>query len=201
MQKISDIAALEVLYGTPSIPAIRKVANQMTPLYRKWIMASKLCVLSTVGPDGTNGSPRGDSGPVVCELDVHTLAMPDWCGNNRLDCLRDIVLDGRVSCMFLIPGANNVIRVNGMGFVTDDADLRAQFDKDGRQPATVIVIKISEIYTQCARALMRAGVWSGVDQSIGLPSMGDILAEMTSGEEGGAPYDDAWGARAVKTMW
>lgn len=201
MRRIEDIAALEALYGTPGAPAVRKVAPQMTPLYREWIMTSKLCVLSTIGPDGTDGSPRGDDGPVVLELNPQTLAMPDWRGNNRLDSLRNIVTDGRVSLMFMVPGSNNVVRVNGLAYLTDDADLRARFEKKGRQPATVIVIEITEIYTQCARALMRAGTWSGIDESCNLPTAGEILAEMTSGEEGGAPYDDAWGARAAKTMW
>lgn len=201
MRRIEDIAALEALYGTPGAPAVRKVARQMTPLYREWIMTSKLCVLSTIGPDGTDGSPRGDDGPVVLELNPQTLAMPDWRGNNRLDSLRNIVTDGRVSLMFMVPGSNNVVRVNGLAYLTDDADLRARFEKKGRQPAMVIVIEITEIYTQCARALMRAGTWSGIDESCNLPTAGEILAEMTSGEEGGAPYDDAWGARAAKTMW
>ncbi|MEW9921061.1 pyridoxamine 5'-phosphate oxidase family protein [Marimonas sp. MJW-29] len=201
MRRIADIERLEALYGTPAAPSLRKVARRMTPMYRRWIMASKLCVLSTVGPEGTDGSPRGDDGPVVVELDPGTLAMPDWRGNNRLDSLRNIVADGRVSLMFMVPGSNNVVRVNGQAYLTDDADLRARFEKKGRQPATVIVIEIGEIYTQCARALMRAGTWSGVDESGGLPSVGDILAEMTEGEEGGAAYDEAWGARAADTMW
>ncbi len=201
MRRISDIPALEALYGVPGAPALRKVARQLTPLYRDWIMASKLCVLSTVGPAGTDGSPRGDDGPVVLELDVKTLAMPDWRGNNRLDSLRNIVADGRVSLMFMVPGSNTVVRVNGTAFLTDDADLRARFEKKSRQPATVIVIEIAEIYTQCARALMRAGTWAGVDESGALPTVGEILAEMTSGEEGGAAYDQDWGPRAAKTMW
>ena len=201
MRKIADIAALEALYGNPGAPALRKVATCLTPLYRQWIMASRFCVLSTVGPEGTDGSPRGDDGPVVLELDAQTLAMPDWRGNNRLDSLRNIVSDGRVSLMFMVPGSNNVVRLNGQAYLTGDADLRARFEKKGRQPATVIVIGIGEIYTQCARALMRARTWAGEDESAGLPSVGEILAEMTDGEEGGAPYDDAWGARAAKTMW
>lgn len=201
MHKITDIAALEALYGQAGAPSLRKVADRLTPLYRKWIMASKLCVLSTVGAEGTDASPRGDDGPVVTELDEFTLAMPDWRGNNRLDSLRNIVTDGRVSLMFVVPGSNNVVRINGTAFLTDDADLRARFEKKGRQPATVIVIQIAEVYTQCARALMRAGTWAGVDESTGLPTVGEILAEMTSGEEGGAPYDAAWGARAKDTMW
>ena len=201
MRRIEDTAALEALYGVPGAPALRKVADRLTPLYRDWIMASRFCVLSTVGPQGTDGSPRGDDGPVVLELDPQTLAMPDWRGNNRLDSLRNIVADGRVSLMFMVPGSTNVVRVNGRAFLTDDSDLRARFEKAGRQPATVIVIEIAEVYTQCARAVMRAGLWSGRDESAGLPTVGAILAEMTQGEEGGAPYDATWGARAEKTMW
>jgi PPOX class probable FMN-dependent enzyme len=200
MQFIDDIASLEALYGEPGAPALRKVAGRMTPLYRKWIMASRLCVLTTVGPDGTDGSPRGDDGPVVLELDPGTLALPDWRGNNRLDSLRNIVTDGRVSLLFVVPGSTSVVRVNGRAQLTDDADLRARFEKAGRQPATVIVIAIREVYSQCARALMRADLWAR-DDSAGLPSIGDILAEMTDGEEGGADYDRTWGARAARTMW
>ncbi|WP_299028322.1 pyridoxamine 5'-phosphate oxidase family protein [uncultured Sulfitobacter sp.] len=201
MKRIENIAALEALYGTPGAASLRKVADHLTPLYAKWIMASRLCVLSTVGPAGTDGSPRGDDGPVVMPLDAKRLALPDWRGNQRLDTLRNIVEDGRVSCMFIVPGSNNVVRVNGTAWLTDDADLRAQFDKRGRQPATVIIIEIAEVYSQCARALMRAKTWSGVDESEGLPSMGEILAEVSGGAEGGADYDAAWAPRAAKTMW
>lgn len=201
MNKIGDIETLESLYGEPGSASIRKVADRLTPLYRKWIMSSKLCLLTTVGPDGTDGSPRGDDGPVVLDLDPHTLAMPDWRGNQRLDSLRNIVSDGRVSLMFMVPGSNTVVRVNGSAFLTDDADLRARFEKKGRQPKTVIIVDIAEVYTQCARALVRADIWSGIEASSDLPTAGEILAEMTSGEEGGAPYDEAWPARAEKSMW
>ncbi|WP_083096112.1 pyridoxamine 5'-phosphate oxidase family protein [Pseudophaeobacter leonis] len=201
MQYLETIDDLTSLYGTPGAPSLRKVARRMTPLYRQWIMASKLCMLTTVGPDGTDDSPRGDDGPVVLELDPGTLALPDWRGNNRLDSLRNIVCDGRVSLMFLVPGSNNVVRINGTAKVTADADLRARFEKAGKLPATMIVISIGEIYSQCARALMRAGTWSGVDESKDLPTVGEILAEQTGGQEGGADYDAAWGARAAATMW
>ena len=201
MNRIEDIADLEALYGTPGAASLRKVADHLTPLYRKWIMTSKLCVLSTVGPEGTDGSLRGDAGPVVLELDPKRLALPDWRGNQRLDSLRNIVADGRISAMFMVAGSNNVVRVNGTAWLTDDATLRGRFDKDGRQPATVIIIEISEIYSQCARALMRAEIWSGVDHSEGLPTAGDILAEVSQGAEGGKAYDAAWAPRAAKTMW
>lgn len=201
MDYIDSIDQLEALYGEPGAPSLRKVARRMTPLYRQWIMASKLCMLATVGPEGTDDSPRGDDGPVVLELDPGTLAMPDWRGNNRLDSLRNILRDGRVSLMFLVPGSNNVVRVNGSARLTADEALRARFEKKGKLPATVIVIEIAEIYSQCARAMLRAGTWKGLDESLGLPTMGEILAEQTEGEEGGAEYDQAWAGRAAQTMW
>ncbi len=201
MEFIEAIPALEALYGTPGAPALRKVAHCMTPLYRKWIMASRLCVLSTVGPEGVDGSPRGDDGPVVQELDPNTLALPDWRGNNRLDSLRNIVRDPRVSLMFMIPGSNNVVRLNGTARLTADEALRGRFARQGKHPATVIVIQIDEIYTQCARALMRAGTWRSGNETTGLPTVGEILAEASNGEEGGAQYDQEWGPRAAKTMW
>lgn len=201
MQYIDSIDQLEALYGKPGAPSLRKVARRMTPLYRQWIMGSKLCMLATTGAEGTDDSPRGDDGPVVLELDPGTLALPDWRGNNRLDSLRNIVRDGRVSLMFLVPGSNNVVRVNGTAKLTADQDLRSRFEKKGKLPATVIVISIAEIYSQCARALLRAGTWRGEDESAGLPSMGEILAEQTDGDEGGQAYDQAWNARAAKTIW
>lgn len=201
MHRVETIAALEALYGTPGQAATRKVAARLTPLYRRWIMASRFCVLTTVGPGGTDGSPRGDDGPVVVEQDPGTLLMPDWRGNNRLDSLRNIVEDGRVSLMFMVPGSNTVVRLNGQAWLSTEDAQRQRFARGGRLPATVIVIEIAEIYTQCARALMRSGLWRGQDAEGPLPSPGDILTEMTQGEIDGAAYDAEWPARAAKTMW
>ncbi len=201
MEFLQTLEQLDELYHKPGAPSLRKVVDHLTPLYRKWIMTSRFCVVSTVGPEGTDGSPRGDEGPVVMELDAKTLALPDWRGNNRIDSLRNIVRDERVSLMFMVPGSNNVIRVNGTAKLTADADLRARFEKHDKQPATVIVITINEIYSQCARALIRSKTWTSGDQSEDLPTVGQLLAEATAGEEGGETYDREWAPRAAKTMW
>lgn len=198
---VASIEALEALYGTPPETSLRKVARRMTPGYRAWIIASRFCVLTTTGPEGTDGSPRGDDGPVVMELDPGTLAMPDWMGNNRIDSLRNIVRDGRVSLMFMVPGSTNVVRVNGTATLTADAEMLARFDRGGKRPRTVILIAIEEIYFQCARAVMRARLWSGEDESADLPTAGDLLAEMSEGEIGGADYDREWPKRAATSLW
>ena len=201
MRKIETLEALEALYGEPAAPALRKVATRLTPLYRQWIMASRFCVVSSVGPEGTDGSPRGDDGPVVQELDEHTLLLPDWRGNNRIDSLRNILRDGRISLMFMVPGSDTIVRVNGRAVLSDDADLLARFSDKGRMPRCVIVISIAEVYSQCSRAPMRAGLWTSGDQSTGLPTVGQILAEQSDGEVGGPAYDAEWAGRAKTSMW
>lgn len=200
MTPVTDVAELEALYGVPGEASRIKVAHALTPLYRKWIMASRFCVLSTVGPEGADGSPRGDDGPVVVELDARTLALPDWRGNNRIDTLRNIVRDPRVALMFMVPGSNNVVRVNGTAQVTLDDDLRARFSDRDSLPRSVIVVAIEEVYSQCARALMRSGLWRGQGADVALPSVGELLAEAKEGFDGEA-YDAEWAGRAEKTMW
>jgi PPOX class probable FMN-dependent enzyme len=201
MEFIASVEELERHYGTPRGAAILKVTPRLTPAYRAWIARSRLCILSTVGPEGTDASPRGDEGPVVAELDPATLALPDWRGNDRIDSLRNIVRDPRISVMFLVPGANNVVRVNGAARVTTDAALCARFARDGRHPRSVIVIAIAEIYSQCARALMRASTWDGVPRAEGLPTVGEMLRDATDGQFDGESYDASWAARARDTMW
>ena len=198
---INDICELSDLYGEPAAASIGKVVNELTPLYLKWIMTSRFCVVSTVGTEGTDGSPRGDDGPVVRPLDAKTLAMPDWRGNNRMDTLRNIVEDGRISLMFMIPSSNTVVRLNGTAKLSIDPELTEQFEIKGRHPRSVIVISIVEIYTQCARAPMRAALWAGEPVPEGLPTAGELLAEATWGEQGGQDYDADWLPRALQTMW
>ncbi|SMX47208.1 pyridoxamine 5'-phosphate oxidase family protein [Maliponia aquimaris] len=201
MRRLETIADLEALYGPPVPAALTKVAQHLTPLYRRWIEGARFAVLSTVGPEGVHGSPRGDDGPVVRVADERTLMLPDWWGNNRLDCLRDIVTDGRCALLFLVPGTNTTLRVNGRACLTDDAGLRQGFARGERLPATVIVVEVAEVYPQCAKALMRSGMWTCGDISTGLPTMGDFLADMSKGEMGGKDYDRSYPEAAKPRMW
>lgn len=201
METIKTIAALEALYGRPLPTSTRKVAAHLVPEYRAWIERSRFCILSTVGPEGTDASPRGDDGPVVRVIDEGLIALPDWRGNDRIDSLRNILRDPRVSLMFMIPGATNVIRVNGIGAITADAALRESFARGGKVPRTVVMVSVREVYFQCARAILRAGLWSGIDESAGLPTPGRMLAALTEGEVGGPDYDAEWPDRAARSMW
>ena len=196
--KQEDLAGL---YGKPGPTSLRKVVDRLTPEYARFIKAAQFCVLATVGPEGTDASPRGDDGPVVRALDERHLALPDWRGNDRIDSLHNITRDGRASLIFLVRGSGNAIRVNGTARLTDDDKLCKSFARDGKLPRTVIVLQIRELYFQCARAIIRSGLWEKRDDSAGLPTPGQILANLTEGEVGGAAYDAEWPERAAKTMW
>jgi len=159
MKYINTTEELEAIYGKPVPTSLSKVADHLTAEYGRWVAASKFCVLSTVGPEGTDATPRGDDGPVVAIQDPKTLLLPDWAGNNRCDSLRNIVRDDRLSLMFMVSGSNNVVRVNGRGKVTTDGEMLGRFVRQGRQPKSVLVVTLEEVYFQCAKALMRSKLW------------------------------------------
>ena len=200
MQAIETIDELEAIYGEPVPASLTKVTQRMTPQYRRWIEASRFVVLSTVGPEGTDGTPRGDDGPVVRIIDDQTIWLPDWRGNNRIDSLRNIVRDGRVSLMFMIPGCNNVVRLNGTARLTADPDMTGSFEQNGKHPRTVIVVTLDEMYFQCAKALMRSSLWLRGDESGKVPTAGEFIREMQDGFDAEA-YDESYPTSAVERMW
>jgi len=200
MTRIETIKELEALYGAPMQAALDKVQDHLTPLYAKWIEVARFCILSTVGPDGTDASPRGDTGPVVTLQDSKTLLLPDWRGNNRLDSLRNIVEDPRVSLMFMVPGCNNVIRINGKAVLSTEPALISRFDKSGKAPTTVIVTHIEEVYFQCAKALMRSSLWTSGDQSKTVPTAGEFVRELHEDFDA-ENYDKGYADYAKDRMW
>tara|TARA_R110000868_G_scaffold49321_5_gene159279 strand:- start:1137 stop:1685 length:549 start_codon:yes stop_codon:yes gene_type:complete len=155
MTLVTDISQLEALYGSISEPALIKVSDQLTKQYQRLIEAAPFVVLATTGPDGLDCSPRGDAGQVVLIQDQKTLLIPDRPGNNRLDSLRNLVLNSQIALLFLIPGTNTTLRVNGTAVISIDPDLLKAHTVIGKAPRTVIIITIHEIYFQCTKALRR----------------------------------------------
>jgi len=198
---IDTLEKLHALYGEPNAPSLVKVADHITPEYAAWIKAAPFCALTTVGPEGTDCTPRGDAGQVAYIETPTRLALPDRRGNNRIDTLRNIVRDPRCSLMFLIPGSDTVIRVNGQGRITAAADYLETYAQKGARPRSVLLVDVQTVYFQCARAVIRANLWSGAPAPDHLPTPGDILAAMSEGAEGGADYDKTWPERAKTTMW
>jgi PPOX class probable FMN-dependent enzyme len=202
MTIVTSVEELNALYGAPGEASLVKVTNFLLPEYRAMIEASPFMVLATVGPEGLDCSPRGDAGAVIHIEDDRTLMLPDWRGNNRIDSLSNIVRDPRVALMFLIPGSNTTMRLNGRAVVRIDAALTERFVMDGKHPRSVVVISIGEVYSQCARAVLRADLWNPEKfrDTACLPTVGQMLASTKTGFDG-ASYDRDWPGRAAKTMW
>jgi hypothetical protein len=200
---VTSLEELADLYGEPGEASLLKVADRITPEYRRFLEASPFFSLATAGPEGLDCSPRGEFGAAFRILDDKTLAIPDRRGNNRMDSLRNIVRDPRVALLFLIPGSMTTIRMNGSAIVTVDPDLLASFERDGKTPRSAVVVTVDEIYTQCGRAVLRAKLWDPahhVDPAA-IPTAGDILKEQSRGDFDSATYDAEWAGRAAKTMW
>ncbi|RQO33614.1 flavin-nucleotide-binding protein [Herminiimonas sp. KBW02] len=189
--QISDLAALERIYGQPMAASIRKEIDYIHPHYQAFIDAAPFAVLATSGPDGLDASPRGDPAGFVHVLDEKTLLLPDRRGNNRIDSLRNIISDPRVALIFLIPGIGETVRVNGRASIHNDPALLERFAIEGKTPHTVLKIAVETVFFQCSRAILRSGLWQAEQQieRSSLPSLGTILSDLSGSEIDGEKYD------------
>jgi PPOX class probable FMN-dependent enzyme len=153
---ISSIAELEAIYGQIVPAAKLKVLDHISEHYGQFIAAAPFVLLATSGPEGLDCSPRGDPKGFVSIHDAKTLMIPDRRGNNRVDSLRNIVRDPRIALLFMIPGIGETMRVNGEAHLSTNLVLRESFAMEDKIPASVIVITVREIYTQCQKALVRS---------------------------------------------
>jgi uncharacterized protein len=200
---IESVEQLEALYGLPGKTSLVKEIDHIIPAYAAFIEASPFVALATAGPEGLDCSPRGDKPGFVRIADGRTLLMPDRHGNNRADSLKNIIRDGRVGLLFLVPGSGTTLRVNGRARLSIDAELCASFVVEGKAPRSVIVVTVESVYFQCARAIHRSRLWDADAQvdAKSLPTPGDILDALSRGEIDGKSYDSDWPGRAAKTMW
>lgn len=187
---VTTLAALEALYGPANPNSLKKVRADIDAPSAAFIARSPFCVLTTRGAGGTpHGTPRGDSPGFVRVLSPTEVALPDRRGNNRLDALRDILGDPRVALLFLIPGVGETLRVAGRATITTDPALCAALAEQGRAPATVLRIAVEEVFFQCARALMRSGLWADTPRPAGVPTAGQFMASATAGAFDPVAYD------------
>jgi uncharacterized protein len=189
--RITDVAALEELYGKPSGAAVAKEVDHLHPHYQRMIAASPFVVLATTGPGGVDTSPRGDAPGFVAVVDEKTLLLPDRPGNNRTDSLRNILADPHVALLFLIPGIGETLRVNGRAVISTAPSLLERFKVAGKLPRSVIVISVDTVFFQCSRAIFRSKLWDP-EQHIArtsLPSLGTMVADISRSGFDAESYD------------
>ena len=204
---IETIAELEAIYGhpDPAGPAMIKELDHISEHYRRFIEVSPFVVLATAGPDGEglDCSPRGDPAGFVRVVDARTVMIPDRRGNNRVDTLRNIVRDGRIALLFLIPGIGATLRINGRARLSTDPALCASFVMEDKAPRCVIVVTAERVYTQCPKALVRSDLWNPAHHvaKSALPSSGEIMQALSKGRIDGQQYDAAYPQRLKETIY
>jgi PPOX class probable FMN-dependent enzyme len=157
---VTSTAGLRDHYRDPSPTSLQKEIAHLDGHCRDFIAHATFAVLSTAGADGRcDVSPKGGPAGFVVVLDEHRLAIPDLIGNNRLDTLQNLVENPNVAVLFLIPGLDETLRVNGRGYVVLDDDVLDACVTHGRRPKAAIGIEVDVAYLHCAKALRRGDVW------------------------------------------
>ena len=183
MSRIETEDDLRALYAYPKGRPLTKQLDHLETHCRKFISLSPFLVLATsASGESLDSSPRGEDPGFVKVLDDHRIAIPDRPGNNRLDTLSNILESPSVGLLFLIPGVDETLRINGWAEIRDDDELKDMFEINGRKPKTVLVVHVKEAYLHCAKAVMRSRLWNE-DAKISrdqLPSMSQMINDQTN---------------------
>lgn len=179
---LTSLDDLRTIFSEPRERAVKKQISFLDGHCRRYIELSPFLVLATAGAAGTvDASPRGGAKGFVKVIDAHTLLIPDAPGNNRIDSFQNIVSSGQVGLLFMIPGFDETLRVNGAATLSTAEAERALCADAKRTPKLVIRVTVREAYLHCAKALMRSRLWneaSKVERSV-LPTMGKMINDQT----------------------
>lgn len=176
---IETLAQLRALYAAPGERAVGKQQSRLDVHCQRFIALSPFCVVASGGAAGAllDASPRGGAPGFVKAPDSHTLLLPDAGGNNRLDTLSNLLEDPRIGLLFMIPGVDETLRVNGTARLRDEALYTGFFTAERQRPKLVIEVHVAEAYLHCSKAFMRSRLWSAdaqVDRAV-LPTMGQMI--------------------------
>lgn len=206
MEFVTSHDELRSIYKTPRPDdgSIRKELKRLDGHCKSFIARSPFVLIgSSDGQGNADVTPKGDRPGFAAILDDTTIAIPDRPGNNRLDTLENIIRNPAVGLLFLIPGMNETLRVNGEARITVDAGLRERLAVDGRPAISVTVVRVKAVYMHCAKAFMRSELWkpdSWPDRR-SLPTLGQILHDQLSLAETPAETDKWLDDVYKQNMW
>jgi uncharacterized protein len=204
MTLIEDEAALRALIGEPGDRARRKQLPFLDEYARDFIGKSPMAMLATSGADGLSDvTPRGDKPGFALVLNEKQLAIPERPGNRRADSYTNILRNGGVGLLFLIPGMEETLRVNGRGRLVQDAPWFDEMVVQGKRPVLAIMVDVEEVYFHCAKAFRRSQLWDSAtwpDRST-LPTLGQILKDQVNLEKSVAELDCDLEDAYAKTMY
>jgi len=204
-----DITSLDTLlshFGSPPPASIYKELDHVDENYRALIEASPFFAMATLGEKGLDCSPRGDPKGFVQVIDEKTLILPERRGNNRVDSLRNLLVDPRISLLFLIPGVGETLRVAGRARLSADPALLAPMSMNGKPPTVAVIVTVEKAYFQCSRAVVRADLWNPASQVARstLPSTGTLVSTIAARRDehfDGVTYDQNLDERVRTTLY
>jgi uncharacterized protein len=202
--RLASVDDLRTIYRRPGRGPVDKVINRLDGHCADFLARSPFFVLSTANADGIcDGSPKGGPPGFVRVLDERRLAWADYSGNNRLDSFQNLVTNDSVALLFLIPGLDETLRVNGTAELRTEADLCEKFAIDGKSARVVVVVTVVEAYIHCAKALRRAALWSpdAWPDPTKLPSAACIVKDHAAIDADVAVIDEARERDLRSTLW
>jgi PPOX class probable FMN-dependent enzyme len=160
-EAITSEARLRELYDAPMQRAVRKQLDHLDEMARRLVAVAPLVLVASHDADGRcDVTPRGGQPGFVTVLDDDHLAIPDATGNNRLDTLQNVVATGHAGLLFLIPGRDQTLRVNGAACITAEPAVLDRLTPVGKPPKSAIVVRTDEVYAHCPKAFVRSRLWN-----------------------------------------
>jgi PPOX class probable FMN-dependent enzyme len=172
---------LDRLYDQPREIIQKAVMPELNAFHAQYLAQATFFCLATGRDTGLDASPRGGPPGFVKVRDPKTVVFADWPGNNRIESMRNLVQDDRLGMLFLFPGLDVFMRINGHGRIADDGDLCKSLAEGSKIPKTAVVVTVDEVLFHCGKAVNRAKLWapdSLIDRGV-LPTPGQMLAAMT----------------------
>lgn len=204
MDFIETIEELRQLYGAASDGALKKQLTRIDTHAARFLARAPFALIASQDTAGNaDVTPKGDGPGFVKLLDDHTLALPDRPGNNRLDSWQNVIRNPAVGMLFLIPGMNETLRVNGSARITADARLCNDLGMNGRPARTVLVVQVREVYMHCAKAFIRSKLWqpeSWPDRAE-MPTLGEILRDQVASSDAAEQIDERLDEAYRTTLW
>ena len=180
MSAIETPQQLRAMYSPAKERAVKKQMPHLDQHCKNFLTLVRFTVLSTCDKDGNmDASPRGGEAGFIKVLDDNTVIIPDWTGNNRLDTFSNIVDTGRIGAIFLVPGVDEALRINGKATLRNDEAFTSLCEVNGRFPKLVVHIAVKEAYLHCAKAIMRGQLWQpeAKVERTALPTMYEMLRD------------------------
>jgi PPOX class probable FMN-dependent enzyme len=189
MNDIADVGRLREVYDQPAETVTKKILDRLDRHCRRFIALSPYLTIASTSAAGTDCSPRGDEPGFVHVADDRTLLLPDRRGNNLLDTLQNVLVRPDVGLLFLVPGLNETLRVNGKArIITDPVVLQSMAIKGKIVPSSAMEIAVEQVYFHCGRSILRADLWNP-ERKVGrdaFPMLGEVLADQVAGVDADA---------------